>query len=205
MQLGHRAATPPPPWQDGVMPIRRRTVAIKLNGAEYLELEAGAREAGLTLAAYVRTKAGLSPWLARGIERQQSTAPPGPPRQAGHVMALDRLKFSIETTEEEFTGLLAQAQAHEGWALTVPQYIRTRCGFLVRFTSLPNTEERDREEDDAWDRLRRLGLKPEEYFPPDPLPPLPPDPRHTASTRLLVSATKPPSAPRFALDQSSNS
>jgi hypothetical protein len=35
----------------------------------------------------------------------------------------------------------------------------------VRWTSLPNTGERDREEDDAWKRLERLGLNPQEYLP----------------------------------------
>jgi hypothetical protein len=48
--------------------------------------------------------------------------------------------------------------------LSLPQYIRTRCGWQVRQTSLPNTAERDSEEDDAWERLRRLGLEPEKYF-----------------------------------------
>jgi hypothetical protein len=158
---------------------KRKTITIAVNGAEYLELEAGAREAGLTLPAYVRSRAGLAPWPMREIERQQGAAPPGPPRlagQSGHVMAMDRLRVKIETTEAELAGLVDQAQAGvDGVALSVPQYVRTRCGFQVRPTSLPNTEERDREVDDAWERLRRLGLKPEEYFPPDLSPELPPD------------------------------
>ncbi len=41
------------------------------------------------------------------------------------------------------------------------------CGFLVRNTSLPGSDERYREEDDAWERLKRLGLNPQDYFPPD--------------------------------------
>ena len=42
-----------------------------------------------------------------------------------------------------------------------------RGAWQVRQTSLPNTPERDSEEDDAWERLRQLGLEPEEYFPLD--------------------------------------
>ncbi len=53
-------------------------------------------------------------------------------------------------------------------ATTLAQYMRTRCGFKPRNSSLPGTDEREDEEDDAWERLRRLGLKPEDYFPPDP-------------------------------------
>ena len=51
--------------------------------------------------------------------------------------------------------------------LSLPAYVRTRCGFEVRNTSLPNTPERVQEEDDAWDRLRRLGLEPQGFFPWD--------------------------------------
>jgi hypothetical protein len=40
----------------------------------------------------------------------------------------------------------------------------SRCGWQVRPTSLLNTQERDSEEDDAWERLRRLGPEPEQYF-----------------------------------------
>jgi hypothetical protein len=42
----------------------------------------------------------------------------------------------------------------------------TCCGWLVRLTSLPYTPQRDSAEDDAWDRLRRLGLELESYFEP---------------------------------------
>jgi hypothetical protein len=37
----------------------------------------------------------------------------------------------------------------------------------VRWASQPKTSSRDHEEDDAWDRLKRLGLDPEQYFPPE--------------------------------------
>jgi len=50
--------------------------------------------------------------------------------------------------------------------LSFPQYIRTRCGWQVRQTSLANTPERWSEEDDARERLRQLELElePEKYF-----------------------------------------
>jgi hypothetical protein len=67
-------------------------------------------------------------------------------------------------TDEERAHLDVGASAA---GLSFPQYIRTRCGWQVRQTSLPNTPERDSEEDDAWERLRQLGLEPEKYFPPD--------------------------------------
>jgi hypothetical protein len=41
---------------------------------------------------------------------------------------------------------------------------------LLRQTSLPNTEGRYREEDDAWSRLQGLGLEPKDYFPQDESP-----------------------------------
>ena len=40
--------------------------------------------------------------------------------------------------------------------LSISNYIRTQLGFQVRQTSSPGTEERDHEEDDAWDGVRRL-------------------------------------------------
>jgi hypothetical protein len=51
-------------------------------------------------------------------------------------------------------------------SLSIPQYIRRR-GFQTRQTSLPGTDERGDEEDDAWDGLVRLGLNPQDYFPPE--------------------------------------
>jgi hypothetical protein len=37
-------------------------------------------------------------------------------------------------------------------------------GFAARWTSNPNTEQRDHEEDDAADRLQRLGLNINDYL-----------------------------------------
>ncbi len=44
------------------------------------------------------------------------------------------------------------------------QFVRTRCGFQVRNSSLPGTDEREDEADDAWERLKGLGLEPQDYF-----------------------------------------
>jgi hypothetical protein len=42
-----------------------------------------------------------------------------------------------------------------------------RCGRQTRNTSLPGTDERENEADDAWERLKRLGLEPQDYFTTD--------------------------------------
>jgi hypothetical protein len=138
--------------------IKRKAITISVNGAEFLELEARAKEAGVTIPAYVRTRCGLEAWIARGREMQARALPAS--RQP--VMALDRLSVTITLTQPEHDQVVGAAT---GAGLSVPQYIRTRCGFEVRWTSLPDSEERAREEDDAWARLQRLGLNPAAYFP----------------------------------------
>jgi hypothetical protein len=109
--------------------------------------------------AYVRTRCGLPAWNLRGRKMAGRTS-----AVKKQVMALDRLAVTIMVTDEERAQLDAGASTV---GLSFPQYIRTRCGWQVRQTSLPNTPERDSEEDDAWQQLRQLGLKPEKYFPPD--------------------------------------
>ncbi len=64
--------------------------------------------------------------------------PPAAGRQ--QVMALDRLSVTITVTETERAELDVGSTAA---GISIPQYIRTRCGFEVRWTSLPNTDERD--------------------------------------------------------------
>ncbi|MFB3827461.1 MAG: hypothetical protein ACE15B_11860 [Bryobacteraceae bacterium] len=140
-------------------PAGRKSVTIPLNGAEYLELDAKSSEAGLSLPAYVRTCCGLSPWIARGREMESGPRPAA--RRPSH--ALERLSVTVVMTVDEF-GEFQRRSCEAG--TTVPQFIRTQCGFEIRNTSLPNTSERDREEDDAWNRLRRLGLEPQGFFPP---------------------------------------
>ncbi len=143
-----------------VRPAGRKSVTIPLNGAEYLELDAKSSEAGLSLPAYVRTCCGLSAWIARG--REMESRPRQPARRPSQ--ALERLSVTIILTGDEYDGMLLRSR---DTGTTLPQYVRTRCGFEVRNTSLPNTPERVQEEDDAWDRLRRLGLEPQGFFPWD--------------------------------------
>lgn len=141
-----------------VMASDRKAVSVPLNGAEYLELDAKASAAGLTLPAYVRTCCGLAPWIARG--REMASRPRQPSRRPSE--ALERIAVTVVLTGEECVELRSRSREI---GTTLPQYIRTRCEFEIRNTSLPNTPEREREEDDAWDRLRRLGIHPESLFP----------------------------------------
>ena len=69
--------------------------------------------------------------------------------------------MTIRVTEPERERLAGEA-SQAGTLLT--QYIRNRCGFQVRTTSLPGTDERENEADDAWERLKRLGFDPRQYF-----------------------------------------
>ena len=138
----------------------RKAISIPLNGAEYLELDAKSSAAGLSLPAYVRTCCGLAAWTARG--REMASRPRRPVRRP--CQALERLTVTVILTGDEYNGMLLRSRDA---GTTVPQYVRTQCGFEVRNTSLPNTPEREQEEDDAWDRLRRLGLDPQGFFPQD--------------------------------------
>jgi hypothetical protein len=135
----------------------RRAVSIPLNGAEYLELDAKASTGELSLPACVRSCCGLSPWIARG--REMASRPRQPARRPSQ--ALERLTVTVILTGDEYNGMLLRSRDA---GTTVPQYVRTQCGFEVRNTSLPNTPERDQEEDDAWGRIQRLGLDPRRYF-----------------------------------------
>ena len=76
--------------------------------------------------------------------------------------ALQRKSITIRVNLAEFLELKAAANVA---GLSVPQHVRTRLGLGVRWTSNPRTEERDREEDDAWERLQQLGLDPKKNFP----------------------------------------
>lgn len=143
-----------------VQASHRKALSIPLNGAECLELDSKSCAAGLSLPAYVRTCCGLSPWIARGREMESRLRKPSRrPSQA-----LERLSVTVVLTGEECDELRSRSREV---GTTLPQYIRTRCGFEIRNTSLPNTTEREREEDDAWERLQRLGLNAKEYFAPD--------------------------------------
>ena len=143
------------------MAIRRKAITISVNGAEHIELDVRSREASLTIPAYVRTRCGFEAWIARAREMQGRAQPASRPP----VNALDRMSVTIMVTPDEYAGLDAQASLPNGPGISIPQFVRTRCGFQRRNTSLPGTDERGDEEDDAWERLRLLVLKPEDYFP----------------------------------------
>ena len=146
-------------------PERRYPITMALNGAEYLEICKVAQEMQVTIPACVRTKCKLPPWIYRGGEMVGRAS-----QMQGGVMALDRMAVTIMVTETERARLLAEAGLV---GLSLAQFVRTRCGWLVRQTSLPNTEGRYREEDDAWERLQRLGLEPKNFFPQDESQPEP--------------------------------
>ncbi len=67
--------------------------------------------------------------------------------------------MTIHLTAAEYADLDAR-----NTGLPQPQFIRTLLGLEVRFSSMPESDERVREEDDAWQRIQRLGLDPEDYF-----------------------------------------
>jgi hypothetical protein len=136
---------------------RRIAISTPFNGAEYLELEAGcAKDGARSLPQYARLRCGLAATLV--TKRGSSTES----RRIPVRLALERRTVTITVDGAEHVELDAGATVA---GLSISRYIRTRCGFLVRWSSLPNTENRDREEDDAWERLQQLGLHPEEYFP----------------------------------------
>lgn len=136
----------------------RKVITLAVNGSEYLELEAHAKDAGLTVPAYVRSRCGLEPWPYRTREMLARART----IRATTPMALDRLSVSLNVTAQEHEAIGREASAA---GLSVPQYVRTRCELPVRWSSALGSEARENEADEAWERLKRLGLKPEEYFP----------------------------------------
>lgn len=88
---------------------------------------------------------------------------PSQARRPAH--ALERRTITVPLSADEH-GRLASEARHPGvW--TLAQYIRSLAGLQFRNTSLPGSAERDDEEDDAWERLQRLGLDPQGHFEPE--------------------------------------
>ena len=134
-------------------------ITIQLNGAEYLDLLKQAGDVNLSLPAFVLVRCGLQTWREEAAHGRPPEHPRGRPVQA----ALERRSITIRVTDaerEQLTGEASQAGA------LLTQYIRTRCGLQIRTTSLPGTDERENEADDAWERVKRLGLNADDYFPP---------------------------------------
>jgi hypothetical protein len=132
-------------------------IGVPVNGAEFLDLASRSKAAGATIPAYVRSQCGLSLSPVRSQEAAGRTSTIRPVTRA-----LERRNVNVRLTEEEHAALKEQTAAAGVWSIA--QYIRTRCGLQVRSSSQPNTPERDREEDDAVERLERLGLNVDEYM-----------------------------------------
>ena len=135
-------------------------ITIQLNGAEYLDLLKQADGVNLSLPAFVVVRCGLQTWRLKAARGRPAAHPRGRPVR----LALERRSVTIRVTDPEREQLANEA-TKAGMLLT--QYIRKRCGLQVRTTSLPGTNERENEADDAWERLKRLGLIPRDYFPSD--------------------------------------
>jgi hypothetical protein len=135
-------------------------ITIQLNGAEYLDLLKQAGDVNLSLPAFVLVRCGIQTWREDAAHGRRVPHPRGRPVQA----ALERRSITIRVTDAEREQLAGEA-GQTGALLT--QYIRTRCGLQIRTTSLPGTDERENEADDAWERVNRLGLSPADYFPPE--------------------------------------
>ncbi len=131
-------------------------ISMAVNGAELLRLErervaAGAR----SLPQYVRHRCGLPAGLvSNGVVAQD----------LGVRRALERHVISFYVTEEEYAALRDQSSLPNGPGITIAQHARTRCDLPVRYVSKPGTQDRDREEDEAWAILNGLGLAADDYF-----------------------------------------
>jgi hypothetical protein len=132
-------------------------ITLQLNGAEYLDLLKQADGVNLSLPALVLVRCGIQTWREEAARGRPVAHPRGRPVR----LALERRSITIRVTEPEREQLASEAR-EAGMLLT--QYIRERCGLQVRTTSLPGTDERENEADDAWERLKRLGFDPKGYF-----------------------------------------
>jgi hypothetical protein len=76
--------------------------------------------------------------------------------------ALDKRVLRITLNVAEMLDVEAQARAA---GQSVNNYVRTRLGLQERNVGKRSGEDRDREEEDAMERLQRLGLDPRAYLP----------------------------------------
>ena len=76
--------------------------------------------------------------------------------------ALDKWRLTITFNQAERLDLEARARA-AGQA--VHNYVRQQLGYPPRYASAQGTEQAEREADEAWEVLKRLGLDPKDYFP----------------------------------------
>ena len=132
---------------------QRIPVTFAVNGAEELGLAKDASGLGVTIQSFVLSRCGVQTWRL------------GAPARASHRrpvrLALERRTITVYLAPEDHTALKDLSRQA---GLSLPQYIRTRCGLPVRWVSMPGTEDRDREEDEAYVILRGLGLNADDYF-----------------------------------------
>jgi hypothetical protein len=76
--------------------------------------------------------------------------------------ALDKRVLRIRLNVAELLDVEAQARAA---GQSVNNYVRTRLGLQEMAVGKRTPEERDREEDDAMERLQRLGVDANDYLP----------------------------------------
>ena len=140
--------------------VAMTAVSIQFNGAEYLDLLKQAGDVKMSLPAFVLVRCGVETWR----EDAARSRPAPPPRGRPVRLALECRSVTVRLTDQAREQLLAEASQA---GTTLQQYLRLRCGLQTRNTSLPGTDERENEADDAWERRNRLGLNPEEYFEED--------------------------------------
>lgn len=104
----------------------RIAVTIAINGAEELGLAKAASDLGVTIQSFVLTRCGIQAWRL------------GAPARATHRrpvrMALDRRSITVYLSPEDHATLKAHGRQA---GLSLPQYMRTRCGYPVRHVSMP--------------------------------------------------------------------
>ena len=136
---------------------------MAVNGAEWLDLESRARAAGMTMPQFLRSVCGLP---ARCVIGTEGSVHAEASRGRRPTRALERRTITVPLSAAERDRLLAEpGRAHVG---SLAQYIRSRAGLKFRNTSLPGTAEREDEEDDAWERMQRLGFDPKQFFDSKP-------------------------------------
>ena len=83
--------------------------------------------------------------------------------------ALDKWRLTITFNHAERLDLEARARAA---GQSVHNYVRQQLGYPPRYTGVQAAEQTEREADEAWEILKRLGLDPNGYFPQERLPDL---------------------------------
>lgn len=131
----------------------RIAVTMAVNGAEELGLAKHASDLGVTIQSLVLSRCDVQTWRLEAPARASHRRPVR--------LALERRAITVYLSPKDHAALKDQSRQA---GLSLPQYIRTRCGLPVRWVSMPGTDERDREEDETYVILRGMGVDPEPYF-----------------------------------------